>query len=216
MHSFGNEIIKPHECGFWNSTRQVRHDIVMTLCQRSHDIMSTCPTIRMTSLRIHADTDATVEICTPHMLYLIFLLHPARSPYTTGRSPWSYFVSFLWNISRLRISFARKGILLYVHWSDFDWVFLLIVRKFGVCTLEITDLGHGINVFENVLHSQISKGIRIINSCPITVNHTSFWSRRHGQYRNDNNSILIFGVLSLVLLVPVTNYWNMSNKIVML
>jgi hypothetical protein len=28
--------------------------------------------------------------------------------------------------------------------SDFDGVFLLRFRKFGVCTLEIADLGHGI------------------------------------------------------------------------
>jgi hypothetical protein len=47
-----------------------------------------------------------------------------------------------------------------------------------------------INVLENALHSQ--KGHKIINSCPITVNHTPLWSRWHGEERNDNNSIFIY------------------------
>jgi hypothetical protein len=52
---------------------------VMTLRRRSYDITSTCPTMRMTSLRIPDDTDATEEIRITHMLYLIFLYH-ARIP----------------------------------------------------------------------------------------------------------------------------------------
>jgi hypothetical protein len=42
--------------------KKVHHDIAMTLGQQSHDITSTCPTIRMMSLRIPDDTDATEEI----------------------------------------------------------------------------------------------------------------------------------------------------------
>jgi hypothetical protein len=97
-------------------TRQVRHDVAMTLRRRSYDITSTCPTIRMTSLRIPDDTDATEEIRITRMLYLIFLCHPtARSPDSTG----VILLVCLRNISswwciNCRINFARRGILVCV------------------------------------------------------------------------------------------------------
>jgi hypothetical protein len=53
---------------------------------QEHDITSTCPTIRMTSLRCRDDTDATEEICIPHMLYL-FLYHLRLD----RRTPWVKF-----------------------------------------------------------------------------------------------------------------------------
>jgi hypothetical protein len=54
----------------------------------ANDITPTCPTIRMTSLRIHNDTDATEEIhiTRTHMLYLIFLYH-TRIPRLDRRTP---------------------------------------------------------------------------------------------------------------------------------
>jgi hypothetical protein len=53
----------------------------------NYDITSTCPTIRMTSLRFRDDTDATEEIrMVPHMLYLIFLYHP-QIPRLDHRTP---------------------------------------------------------------------------------------------------------------------------------
>jgi hypothetical protein len=58
----------------------------ITLRRRSNDITSTCPTMRMTSLRIPDDTDATEEIRITHMLYLIFLYH-ARIPRLDRRTP---------------------------------------------------------------------------------------------------------------------------------
>jgi hypothetical protein len=39
-------------------------------------------------------------------------------------------------------------------------------------------------------------GLQIVITCPITVDHTSFWNRWDGEYRNDN---YIFGALSLVV-----------------
>jgi hypothetical protein len=80
----------------------------MTLRRRSHDIASTCPTIRMTSLRIPNDTDATEEVRIAHMLYLIFLYHPGYHASIAGLHG-SNFVSFLHvgDSACCRINFAR-------------------------------------------------------------------------------------------------------------
>jgi hypothetical protein len=63
----------------------------MTLRRRSHNITLTCPTLRMTSLRI-PDTDATEEIGITHMLYLIYL-YRARISRLDRRTPR---VKFYW------------------------------------------------------------------------------------------------------------------------
>jgi hypothetical protein len=89
----------------------------MTLRRRSYDITSTCPTIRMTSLRFRDDTEATEEIRIPHMLYLII-----PPPDATARSPDStrqillvfYEIYCVGDSARSRINFARKGILVCV------------------------------------------------------------------------------------------------------
>jgi hypothetical protein len=86
----------------------------MTLRRRSYDITSTCPTIRMTSLRFRDDTDATEEIRIPHMLYLIFLYHPGYHGSIAGLHG-SNFVSYeiyhVGDSAHCRINFAWKGIL---------------------------------------------------------------------------------------------------------
>jgi hypothetical protein len=128
---------KSHECGFIfipchkNYRKQPLilkfhtpsspYDIALTLHRWSH-IMSTCPTIRMMSLRIPDDTDATEEICITHMLYLIFSYH-ARIPRLDrcGDSTGQLLLVFyeIYRVgdtcsARCRINFARKGILVCV------------------------------------------------------------------------------------------------------
>jgi hypothetical protein len=70
------------------------------------------------------------------------------------------------------------------------------------------------NVLENALHSQISKVYQIINSCPITENHTSSSNWWHAQYTNDNNSARcivpgLAGVIHILLnnWIPIRFVW---------
>jgi hypothetical protein len=66
----------------------------------------------------------------------------------------------------------------------------------------------GSKCIENALHSQTTKCCQIFSSHPITVNHASFWIWWHGGFRNYNNSVFIFGAMSLVLLEPESqNSW---------
>jgi hypothetical protein len=92
---------KSHECGFifilchknyWKTTFNygIPHaKFAMTLHRRSHDITSTCPTIRMTSQR---------KSVLYGMLYLIFSYH-ARIPRSiTGLNGSNFFIVILLNI----------------------------------------------------------------------------------------------------------------------
>jgi hypothetical protein len=140
---------KSHECGFifilcHKNYRKTTFNsgilhakFAMTLCRWSHGITSTCPTIGMTSLRIPPDdTDATEEIRIIHVVSHIFIPPPdttARSPASTGQILFIFYEIYRVDDSaRCRINFAQKGI------------FLLRFRKFRICTLELTALGHGI------------------------------------------------------------------------
>jgi hypothetical protein len=102
------------------NSRVPRAKFAMTLRRRSHDITSTCPTIRMTSLRIPDDTDATEEICITHMLYLIILYHPGYHGSIAGlyRSNFVMFftkyIALVIASARSRINFAPKGILVCI------------------------------------------------------------------------------------------------------
>jgi hypothetical protein len=110
---------KSHSCGFIFILCHKNYRKAMTLRWRRYDITSTCPTIRMTSLRFRDDTDATEEVRFPHMLYLIFLYHP-RKPRLNCRTPLvkvcKFFTKYiaLGHSARSRTNFARKGILVCV------------------------------------------------------------------------------------------------------
>jgi hypothetical protein len=104
---------------FWNSTRQVHHDVVITLRRHSYDITSTCPTISMASLRfcmtLTQQRKSIYHICCIRYFYTT-LDTMARSPDSTGQ-----ILLFFYEIYRVcdracsRINFARKGILVCVY-----------------------------------------------------------------------------------------------------
>jgi hypothetical protein len=88
------------------------------------------------------------DVTPTELRHHVDLSNKARSPDSTGQILFVFYEIYrIGDSARCRINFARKGILVCVFKSDFYGVFLLRFHKFGVCTLEIADLGYGIKVF---------------------------------------------------------------------